>query len=238
MQIEQVIAQPIVGMNVAATSLIGQDLGKWQTHQAYEKGIIFTIMGCLAMFLFVLPAYFFAPQIIGLFDPSSHPLILEGGLSYFRYTLIALVFSAVAIILTGTLRGAGDTKPAMYSAIINRNIVQLGVGYVLAFPFGMGYTGAWIGIIAGRVLDSIVLSYIWWKQNWLQVALKKTTIFRTHLQYLSSDNLQRYLEEVRRPMMKVSGTLEKVGPKKVIYKQGAFNQVVRFEKGGFRLEGL
>lgn len=235
MQIEQVIAQPIVGMNVAATSLIGQDVGKWQIQQAYEKGIILTIMGCLAMSLFVLPAYFFAPQIIGLFDPSGHPLILEGGLSYFKYTLIALVFSAVAIILTGTLRGAGDTKPAMYSAIINRNIVQLGVGYILAFPFGMGYTGAWIGIIAGRLLDSIVLSYIWWKRNWLQVALKKTTIFRTHLQYLSANNLQRYLEEVRRPMMKVSGTLEKVNPETVIYKQGQLHQVIRFEKGDFRL---
>ena len=238
MQIEQVIAQPIVGMNVAATSLIGQDLGKWQTQQAYEKGIILTIMGCIAMTIFVLPAYFYAPQIIGLFDPSGHPLILEGGISYFRYTLIALVFSAVGIILTGTLRGAGDTKPAMYSAIINRNIVQLGVAYVLAFPFGMGYIGAWFGIIVGRVLDSLVMSYIWWKQKWQKVALEKTNIFRTHLQYLSSDNLQRYLEEVRSPMMKVSGTLEKVSAEKVVYKQGDLHKVIRFEKEDFRLEIL
>ena len=236
MQVEQIIAQPIVGMNVAATSLIGQDLGKWQTQQAYEKGIIFTIMGCIAMMILVLPAYIYAAEIIGLFDPSGHPLILEGGISYFRYTLVALGFSSVGIILTGTLRGAGDTKPAMYSAIFNRNIVQLGVAYLLAFPLGMGYIGAWFGIIAGRVLDSIVMSYIWIKQNWQKVALEKTTIFRTHLQHLSPPNLQRYLEEVRTPMMKISGTLEKVSSNEVIYQQGDLDKVIRFEKGDFRME--
>jgi len=235
MQVEQLIAQPIVGMNVAATSIIGQDLGKWQTRQAYEKGILMTIMGIVFMTILIIPFYIFATDIVGIFDPSGHPKILEGGVSYFRYTLIALAFSAVGIIMTGTLRGAGDTKPAMYSAIINRNIIQLAVSYVLAFPLGMGYVGAWLGIVAGRILDSLIMSYVWAKQKWIQVALEKTDIFRTHLVHLSDSNLQKYLQEIRGPLMRKRGTLEKVTTDKVIYQKGDFRKIIQFDQGNYQI---
>lgn len=235
MQVEQLIAQPIVGMNVAATSIIGQDLGKWQTRAAYEKGILMTIMGIIMMTILILPFYFFAPEIVGIFDPSGHPKILEGGISYFRFTLLALAFSAVGIIMTGTLRGAGDTKPAMYSAIINRNIIQLAVSYVLAFPMGMGYVGAWLGIVAGRILDSLTMSYVWAKQKWLQVALEKTEIFRTHLIHLSDSNLEKYLAEIRGPLMEKTGTLERVSTDSVIYQKGDFRQIIQFEKETYQV---
>lgn len=228
MQVEQLIAQPIVGMNVAATSLIGQDLGKWQTEQAYQKGNILLGMGIFIMLLLVIPVYFFAPQIIKIFDPSGHPAIMEGSLSYFKFTLLALTFSAVGIMLTGILRGAGDTKPAMYSAIINRNLIQLGISYLLAFPMGMGYEGAWMGIVGGRIMDAIVMSYFWIKKKWLKVALEKTEVYRIHLIKLSSKNVQRYLNEVRTPLMKIQGTIEQITPSKVIYQQNNIITTIQF----------
>ena len=221
-------------MNVAGTSLIGQDLGKWQTQAAYQKGNILMVLGVLGMAIFALPVYFFAPEVIALFDPSGHPKIMEGGISYFRITLISLVFSAVAIIHTGTLRGAGDTKPAMYSAILNRNFVQLGVAYLLAFPLGMGYIGAWIGMIAGRFLDCIVMLYFWTRKKWLQVALENTDLFRVHLQYLAPANLDRYLQEVRTPLMAIKGTVEKVNPQQVIYQQPDTAKIIAFTQGDYR----
>jgi len=235
MQVEQLIAQPIVGMNVAATSLIGQDLGKWQTKAAYQKGNIMTILGVICMLVLTLPVYFYAAKVVTIFDPSAHPLILEGSVSYFQFTLISLVFSAIAIIHTGTLRGAGDTKPAMYSAIINRNFLQLGLSYFLAFYMNMGYMGVWIGIIAGRFLDSMVMMYIWVRKKWLRVALEKTVLFRTHLQYLAPDNLDRYLEEVRTPLMAKSGTVENVLEHQVVYLQSNKSKVIKFSKSNYQL---
>lgn len=236
MQVEQLIAQPIVGMNIAATSLIGQDLGKWQTKAAYQKGNILMILGVLMMMLLVFPFFFFAPDIIQLFDPSGHPSILEGGTSYFKITLFSLAFSAVAIIHTGTLRGAGDTKPAMYSAIFNRNFIQLGVGYALAFPLGFGYEGVWVGIIAGRMLDSIVMLYFWTRKKWLRVALEKTDLFRTHLRKLDPKNLDRYLKEVRMPLMSINGTIERVTPNQVIYAHANENKTILFSQGNYHFK--
>jgi len=199
LQVEQLIAQPIVGLNVAATALIGQDMGKWQVEAAYQKGNLMTLMGIIAILILVLPVYFFAPEIIQIFDPSGHPKILEGSLSYFRITLFSLGLSAFGIMLTGVLRGTGDTKPAMYSAIFNRN------------------------------LDAVMMSYFWLRRKWIQVALEKTTIYRTHLQHLAANNLATFLEEVRTPLMAKSGTLEIVSTDKVIYKTANSEQIYTFK---------
>jgi len=220
LQVEQLIAQPIVGLNVAATA-------------AYQKGNLMTLLGIIAMLILVLPVYFLTPEIIRIFDPSGHPKILEGSLSYFKITLFSLGLSAFGIMLTGILRGTGDTKPAMYSAIFNRNVVQLGFAWFLAFPMEMGYAGAFIGIVLGRVLDAVVMSYFWLRKNWIQVALKKTAIYRTHLQYLAKNNLTAFLKDVRTPLMAKSGTLEIVSADNVIYKTGNAEQVYKFEDTSF-----
>ena len=233
LQVEQLIAQPIVGLNVAATALIGQEMGKWQINSAYQKGNLMTLLGIVIMAIFTIPVYFFAQEIIQIFDPSGHPKIMEGGLSYFKITLFSLVFSAFGIMFTGILRGTGDTKPAMYSAIFNRNIIQLGFSWLLAFPLGMGYIGAFLGIIIGRMLDAILMSYFWLKRGWVKVALEKTAIYRTHLQYLSKENLQKYLKEVRGPLMAHTGTLEIVEVDKVIYQREGKRDVFEFENGSF-----
>ena len=139
-------------------------------------------------------------------------------------------------MLTGVLRGTGDTKPAMYSAIFNRNVVQLFIAWCLAFPMGMGYVGAWLGIVSGRVLDAVMMSYFWLRRKWIQVALEKTTIYRTHLQHLTANNLATFLKEVRTPLMAKSGTLEIVSTDKVIYKTANSEQIYTFGETTFYKE--
>ena len=138
-------------------------------------------------------------------------------------------------MLTGTLRGSGDTQPAMYSAIFNRNIVQLGLGWYLAFPMALGYIGIWFGIIAGRILDALVLSFIWWKRHWLQIALKKTDIYRIHLKHYPHDLQQRFLKEVRAPLMAQKGMMETVEIDRVKYKSILSYQEVFFQKNAYRI---
>lgn len=235
LQVEQIIYQPIVGMNVAATTIIGQDMGKWQPRIAYQKGYLLMTLGILATLLLVIPFYFFIPEVVHLFDPSAHPAILEGSISYFKITLLASVFAAAGIIFTGTLRGAGDTQPAMYSAIINRSLFQIGIGWYLAFPMAMGYIGIWISIVIGRFLNGLMLLYFWWRQRWVQTALEKTTIYRTHLKHLSEKKLQEYLSEIRSPLMAEKGMMEQVEAKKVRYLSPTIDKTIYFSEGQFNI---
>ena len=236
LQVEQIIFQPIVGMNVAATSIIGQDMGKWQPQIAYRKGYLLMFLGMFAILLLIIPFYFFIPEVIHLFDPSAHPSILEGSISYFKITLLGSLFAACGIIFTGTLRGAGDTQPAMYSAIIHRSLIQLAIGWYLAFPLAMGYIGIWISILIGRFLNGVTLLYFWWRRRWIQTSLAKTEIYRTHLKHLSTAGLQQYLAEVRSPLMAEPGMVEQVDIQRVQYLSPAIQKTVYFSEGQYELE--
>lgn len=233
-QVEQLLIQPIVGINVAATSLVGQDLGRWQIEEAYKKGTRLALLGVGFMTICLLPTWFLQKEIIALFDPSLNPQILEGGLSYFTFTLWALPFSALGVIFSGALRGAGDTRPPMYSAMLNRSFFQLLIGWMLAFPLGWGYPGIWLGLAAGRILDSIFLVIVWNRKRWKWKALYKTPIYRGFLKHLPTKELKKYLSTIRTPQMGIRGTQEILEEHQVKYVGPKGTTIIYFEGNTFR----
>ncbi|MBX2874315.1 MAG: MATE family efflux transporter [Saprospiraceae bacterium] len=232
-QVESLAAQPVVGLNVAGTSLVGQALGRWQTQEAYDQGNIMIVLGILVMGILVTPMILFAEEIILLFDPTAHPTVLEGGLSYFRVNTIFLPVTAVAILITGTLRGAGDTRPAMISTLIGRNLLTIISAWVLAIYMGFGAIGVWYGMAFGRVVDGIYMWWAWRARKWVKVALEKTTVFRTHLKNLPAEEIDRYLREVRSVYMALPNTIEVVSDQGVEYRSPRKTVIVAFNDQGF-----
>lgn len=235
-QVESLAVAPVVGMNIASTSLVGQEIGKWQTKEAYHKGNIMIILGVFVMTILIIPMVVFAPQIIHAFDPSAHPAVLAGGLAYFRINTLFLPISGLAIMITGTLRGAGDTKPAMISTLIGRNLLTIGLACLFVFYLDYGSFGVWYAIVIGRVFDGIYLWIVWLGRKWMRVALEKTEIFRVHLENLKEEKIQSFLREIRTPLMALPKTVELVTPNSVIYRQMHRKTVVNFKGGNYQIE--
>lgn len=218
-QIEAVVTQTAVGLNVAASALVGQALGRWQPDEAYRNGTVMVVIGCISMAILIIPILIFSEELVLLFDPSANSAILAGSLSYLATNTLFLPVSGFGILLSGALRGSGDTMPAMRSAIIGRNITALSCAYLLAFPLGMDYWGVWIGVIIGRVVDSIYMWVVWKRRHWQEVALKKSEIYRAHLYKLSPSALKQFLNEIRGPQMAIAGTIEMVDDDRVTYER-------------------
>jgi len=233
MQIESIAATTAVGLNIAATSLVGQELGKWQPNEAYRQGNFMIYIGFLVMCILIIPMIIWSEELILLFDPSASAEILTGGISYLHSNTYFLPVSAFAILITGTLRGAGDTMPAMISAIVGRNLTTVIIAYFLVFHFDMDYMGVWYGIIAGRFVDSIYLWVVWRAKNWRLVALKKTEIYRQHLKDLSREKIIDFLNKFRTPQMAMSMTTEVVTNNGVQYIRPEKTIEIKFGKGSF-----
>jgi len=234
-QIEQLIIQPIVGLNVASTSLIGQALGRWQVKDAITKGNVMIITGGILAVVLILPVLMFPTQVIRLFDPSVQPMVLRGATGFFKITMYSLPVAAISVVITGILRGAGDTKPAMYSTLVFRNLLTIPLAYVLAFPFAMGSYGIWYAMLIGRILDCLTMLSIWLRKRWLNITLGLSEVFRTHLHALGEIDLQRYLKEIRGPLMAERGTHELIKKDSVVYKSRNSEQVVEFKNKSYRL---
>lgn len=232
-QIESIAAQTAVGLNVAATAIVGQTLGKWQPQLAYQKGTELIWTGFAFMCILVIPMIFFAKELVLLFDPSATIDILKGAISYLHSNTLFLPVSAFAILITGTLRGAGDTKPAMISAIIGRNLTTIILAYIFAFPMGLDYNGVWYGIIAGRFVDSIYLWLTWQSKKWTLVSLKKTELYRMHLKSMDLTTIKKFLDEYRTPQMAMASTIEIVNPDSVTYRRPDGDISIQFEEGKF-----
>jgi len=236
MQTEMFALQPVLGINVAGTSLIGQEVGRWQVSKAFRNGNVLIILGILTMCVFILPIIFWPEQIILLFEPSANESVLTSTKSYFSTNIIILPIYAIAIVVTGTMRGAGNTRPAMISSILGRNILTIFFAWYLAFPMGMDFYGIWIGMVIGKLFDCLYMFIAWYRRKWLLVALKKTEIYRTHLKDFSLEMLRKYLKEVRTPQMAIPGTLEIVNQDEVVYNNKTNRTIVTFTKHNFGLQ--
>lgn len=233
-QVEALVFMPGLALNVAATSLVGQALGSWQTREARLRGNTAIWVGLVVMIILATPIVIFAPAIIRLFDPSAHPVLLATGTNYFRINTVVLPLSAVAMVANGALRGAGDSLPGMVSTMFTRAFIAVSLAYVLAFPLGMGSQGVWIALAVGIVLDALYMGWRWHGNAWLEVALHKTDLYRQHLRHLPVAVQAQYLQEVRAPLMAQSAAREQVDARGVIYSLPDHRVTIRFGDGNYR----
>lgn len=64
-------------------------------------------------------------------------------------TAIFQVFDGLQLVMLSILRGLGDVKHAMAYAFVAYILINLPIGYLLAFTFEMGTLGLWLGFIVG-----------------------------------------------------------------------------------------
>ncbi|MCB0109162.1 MAG: MATE family efflux transporter [Caldilineaceae bacterium] len=233
-QVESLVFMPGLALNVAATSLVGQALGKWQPAEARQRGNIAIGIGLVIMVILASPIIYFASTIVRLFDPSAHPIVMETGVTYLHINTVFLPLAAIAMVANGALRGAGDSFPGMVSTMVTRGIVSVSLAWILAFPVGLGSLGVWIALVVGIVLDTLYMWVRWQRDTWLDVALHKSEIYRRHLRNLAHEIQQNYLREIRTPLMAVPSTLEQIHDEGVTYRLPDREVKIEFANGYYR----
>ncbi len=165
LRIESLTFMPGFALGVAATTMVGQNLGAGQPARARQGGYTATHIG-LGLGLVVGTLFFFwAPAIVALFIPG-HPEVVRQGAEVLR--VIALVQPALALnlIISGALRGAGDTRLVM---LINGSSIwsRVALAYLLVNVAGLGLLGAWLGMAADLLLRSLFLLLRYRSGRWL-----------------------------------------------------------------------
>ena len=138
-----------VGQAVGRNDSKGAALAGWTT---FAMAMTFmTTAGavlCLAP-RFFLQAFIDDPQVIAI-----------GATLVFAVAGFQL-FDGAQGVITGNLRGLGDTHTPMICMLIAHWVIGLPVGYALAFRAGWGVLGLWIGLSTGLVVAGLVLLRVW-----------------------------------------------------------------------------
>ncbi len=162
------------GLSVAASALIGQNLGKLRSDLATLYAKAGQRVGIILSAILVLLMIFGGNWMLELFaDPSdiNYSFVMEKGriLTY----IIALVSPGQIsqVIYNGGLRGAGDTKYVAVTSAISIGLIRPITAYVFCYPLGFGLYGAWISLLIDQYMRLGFSAYRFMSGKWQQIKL-------------------------------------------------------------------
>lgn len=146
---------PGFGLAVAATTLVGQQLGAGRKHDAYRYGLFSAAVAVVFMSFVGVLLFIFSPLAASWF--TSQTDVIRMVTTALRIDAFAQPFLALGLVITGALQGAGDTKSPMYSTAIGMWLIRVIGVYVLSIQLGMGIAGIWLSIAFDLVIRAVFL---------------------------------------------------------------------------------
>ena len=164
---ESLCYMPIFGFATAATTLVAQNLGAGDKERARQQGswcigMAVCVMCCTSGLMFAL-----APQIIDIF--SNDPQVIALGSQVLRIEALAEPFFAIASVVSGILRGAGDTKWPFYISLAGMWLLRVPVAFVLINGFGWSLHAVWVGMALDLILRGLISLWRFRKGGWMHV---------------------------------------------------------------------
>ncbi len=158
---------PAFGVATAATALVGQSMGAKREDMALRFGRVVYILGVIIMSLGGLLIYIFAVPMLTFF--TSDPEVIELGAKMLRIVAFAQPFFGLAISMTGSFRGAGDTKAPFFIALITMWGVRVILSIILAPHFGL--TGIWIAMTIELIVRGSLFLFRFESRKWMSLKL-------------------------------------------------------------------
>lgn len=143
------------GLSVAASALIGQNLGKQRPDLATLYAKAGQRIGVLLSFVLILLMLFAGGWMVKLFaDPTDqyYDYVIKNGRILTYYIALCAPGQISQVIYNGALRGAGDTKFVALTSAICIGIVRPLTAYIFCYPMGLGLFGAWISLLTDQYM--------------------------------------------------------------------------------------
>lgn len=166
----QVITIPAMGLSMAVSTLVGQNIGAGQVERAEKITYLGTLYGLGSLTLVGALAWILAPQIVAFFIPDDADVIREGA-HFIRIMALAWGGIGVQLCIVSAFRASGNMMHAMVIALVSQWVIQFPLAYVLSNHTTLGSEGLWWSFPATNVLVALI-SVAWFARG----GWKKTRI--------------------------------------------------------------
>jgi len=143
----------VSGLGAAAAIRVGNQLGKKDYKTMRRAAMTLIAMGTTFMAIFALIFIVFKEDLPLIYNDKPEVVSIAAGL-----LIIAALFQisdGVQVIALGALRGMKDVKVPTLITFFAYWIIALPLGYVLAFNYGYGANGIWIGLFLGLTIAGL-----------------------------------------------------------------------------------
>jgi len=166
LRIEGLAFMPGFGFAIAATALVGQNLGAKNYEAAYQTGLSATkvavyFMGFLGLIMALFPAVF-----IGFFTHDS--ATVASASLYLQLVGISQVPLAMTFVINGALRGAGATRTTLTVNVLSLWLLRV-IPSVLLYKLGFGLIWIFVAMTVETYIKGGIFWYIYQKRAWQMV---------------------------------------------------------------------
>lgn len=181
-RVESLAYLPGAAFQVAAATLAGQYLGARDHHRASRSVITALLVGGGLMMMAAMAFFFAAPQLAMLLVGGRQARIALAAAPLLQTIAVAMPALALNMILSGALRGAGDTRWPLAFTIVGFVGVRLPVAYWLCFDtlsipgtnwtlsgWGLGIQGAWYAMVVDLAVRATLVLYRFWHGGWRRI---------------------------------------------------------------------
>ncbi len=175
---------PLLGFGLAASTVVGQHQGARNPEAAMRAGYTGLKMGLVYMCLIGATFVLFPKGYFELFRPKSAAFTADELLTLGRTMLLLMtawgLLDTITIVLSGALKGAGDTRFVMVYMILGGWLLLV-PGTLLLLHLGYGIIGLWVWLAAYVCL---LAGGFWWR--WRKGAWKAIRVIehREGLDYI------------------------------------------------------
>ncbi len=167
---ESISFMPGFGFAVAATTLVGQNLGSgdYEAAKIAAKRCVFyssLLMGIVGLAFYLFPYY-----IMRAFSSDLGTVDLAA--ICIRIAAFEQIPIAVGMSLSGVLKGAGDTKSPYRISLVTNFLVRLPLIFAIVFLIKGHIAYVWVATALQYVVESVLMIYRYKAGEWLLLEIK------------------------------------------------------------------
>ncbi|MDE1178773.1 MAG: MATE family efflux transporter [Edaphobacter sp.] len=164
----QVVIIPAMGISIAVSTLVGQNIGAGKTERASRVAVLGAVASFLGLTVVGVLAWVFAPHIVGFFVPHDAEVIAQSA-HFVRIISLAWGLIGVQFCFIAVFRACGNTVMAMTIALVSQWLVQFPTLYILSKHTSLHADGMWwsfpVSNIAGALISGICFAAGGWKKK-------------------------------------------------------------------------
>lgn len=158
------------GFAVSATSLTGQSLGKNRPDMAHAYNHRTRRLGMAVSIVIGAAFIFFGKNIVALYN--NDPGIVTQGARIMMFVGFTQPLQSSQFILTGALRGAGDTKATAIITFLTVLLLRPLAAIYFINSLNLGLEGAWFAFILDQTVRSVLVLFRYNSGTWRNIKIK------------------------------------------------------------------
>jgi putative MATE family efflux protein len=150
---------PAMGFSMATSTVVSQNIGGGKLDRAERTNWVAVALSFAVLQAICVPFYFWARPLVTFFVPEGGASI-DAAVEFIQLFAPTFGFIGIQQVITGTLRGAGNTQAALMQAIVTQWVMRFPLAYVLSRHTSLGIDGVWWAMSVSNPLGAL-LTIVW-----------------------------------------------------------------------------